>query len=413
MALFAAACAPSPSQPTAERQPKESPSPAESYVASSSEWTPIAQAPLTARGDHLAVWTGSEMIIWGGNAMLERQPGDDRKSDGYSYDPKTGTKTFIIFEIYSDGAAYDPAAGEWRELPPPPIDGGVAQEAVWTGRELLLWLTLDVQEGDSDEQLAGAAYDPIANSWRRIPAHPYGSEYAYATVWTGEEMIIAAGIDYSGNKPPRGAAYNPTSNTWRELSSSRVAPPDWTNAAWAGHEMIVWGGGGACEGCPPWSGGFAYNPAADTWRELPAAPIADRANFEAVWTGGELIVWGGQAGPYGRSDGAAYEPRSDTWRPITDGPLRPRYWASTVWTGKEVLIWGGYNAYAPKGARSVFGDGAAYDPETDSWRPLPDSPLDPRCGHSAIWAQTQMIVWGGTEHCGSVGPRDSDGAAIP
>ena len=406
MVLFAAACAPSPSQPTAERIARESPSPVESDVSASSGWTTIAQAPLAPRQDHVAVWTGSEMIIWGGSAVLERQPGDDRKADGYSYDPKTGTKTFLVVEVYRDGWAYDPVTDSWRELPPAPIDEGAAQKAVWTGREMLVWMNV------SRERLAGMTYDPRADSWRLIPAHPYGNEYAYATVWTGEEMIIAAGIDYSGKNPPRGAAYNPTSNTWRDITSSPEAPPDWTNAVWAGHEMIVWGGGGGCEGCPPWSGGFAYNPSTDVWRELPKAPIADRADFEAVWTGQELIVWGGQGGPYGRSDGAAYDPRTNTWRTITDGPLDPRYWASAVWTGKEVVIWGGYNFDAPKDAQSVFGDGAAYNPATDSWHDLPASPLDPRCDHSGIWAETRMILWGGTEHCGSMGPRDSDGAVF-
>lgn len=351
------------------------------------------------------------MIIWGGNALLERQPGDDRKADGYSYDPKTGTKTPTIYEVYQDGAAYNPATDSWRKLPPAPVEGD-ARKAVWTGHEVLLWLGANIQSGEAGQDLVGAAYDPATDSWRRLPPHPFADSFAYPTVWTGEEMIIAAGIDYSGKNPPRGAAYDPSSDTWRRFGSSPLAPPDWTNAIWAGHEMIVWGGGGACEGCPPWSGGFAYNPSTDMWRELPTAPIADRANFEAVWTGEELIVWGGQAGPSGMSDGAAYDPRSDTWRTIRYGPLDPRYWASTVWTGTQVIIWGGYNVYAPKGAQRVFGDGAAYDPETDSWHTLPNAPLDPRCNHSAIWAETQMIVWGGTEHCGSVGPRASDGAAF-
>lgn len=412
--VLAAACGPSsPRALQAEPSPSVSASQEVSRTRSprSPGWNTIAPAPLTPRGNHLAIWTGTDLIVWGGHASLELQPGDERKPTGYSYDPKDGTKTPIIDEIYRDGAAYNPGTDSWRQLPPAPVEGD-AQKAVWTGQEMLLWLAQTIPSDETGNRLVGAAYDPVADSWRNISPHPFDDEFAYATVWTGEEMIIAAGIDYSGKNPPQGAAYNPTSNSWRQLQSSALAPPDWTNAIWAGREMIVWGGGGACEGCPPWSGGFAYDPITDKWRELSTAPITDRANFEAVWTGDELIVWGGQAGPSGMSDGAAYDPRSDTWRTISDGPLDPRYWASTVWTGKEVLIWGGYNVYAPKGAQRVFGDGAAYDPDTDSWRPLPDSPLHPRCGHSAIWAETQMIVWGGTEHCGSVGPRDSDGAAF-
>jgi N-acetylneuraminic acid mutarotase len=346
------------------------------------------------------------MIVWGGSAVLELPPGDDRRPDGYSYDPQDGTETPIVHEVYRDGAAYDPATDSWRKLTPVSLQDGVAQKAVWTGQEMLVWLR------GSDEQLLGAAYDPATDSWRTLPPHPYGDSFAYATVWTGEEMIIAAGIDYSGKNPPNGAAYNPSSDTWREFRSSPLAPPDWANAIWAGTEMIVWGGTGACEGCPPWSGGLAYNPSSDTWRKLHDAPIEQRADFQAVWSGRELIIWGGQAGPYGKADGTTYEPVTDTWQVTSPSPLDGRYWASAVWTGREAIIWGGYNVYAPKGARRVFADGAAYDPATDEWAQLRDSPLSPRCGHSAVWTGTQMIVWGGTEHCGSVGPRLADGAAL-
>lgn len=352
------------------------------------------------------MWTGSEMIIWGGRAFLELKAGDDRAPTGYSYDPRTGKRTPIVDERYLDGAAYDPTTDSWRKLRPAPIEEGEAHRAVWTGREMILWVTGDTAA------LLGVAYDPAANTWRNIPPHPFGDAFAYATVWTGKEMVIAAGIDYSGKRPPQGAAYDPAADTWRKLPDSSLAPPDWTNGVWAGGEMVVWGGGGACEGCPPWSGGFAHDPESGSWRKLPQAPIEERADFQATWTGRELIVWGGQAGPYGRADGAAYIPANDAWQRIDRSPLDPRYWATSLWTGEEVIIWGGYNGYAPEGARRIFADGAAYDPPTDTWRTLATAPLLPRCGHSAVWTGTDLIVWGGTEHCGSVGPRLADGAAL-
>lgn len=369
-------------------------------------WDHIAPSPLSPREWHVAVWTGSEMIIWGGRALLELEPGDDRVPTGYSYDPRTGKETPILEEVYRDGAAYDPKADSWQKLPPAPIEEGYVQKAAWTGRELLLWLRND------QNRLVGAAFDPATDSWRTLPFHPFGEAFAYATVWTGREMIIAAGIDYSGRRPPRGAAYDPVADTWRELPPSPLAPPDWTNGVWAGKEMVIWGGGGACEGCPPWSGGFAHDPASDSWRELPEAPIEGRADFQATWTGRELVIWGGQAGPSGRADGASYVPADNNWGQISRSPLDARYWAAHVWTGREVIIWGGYNAYAPEESRRVFADGAAYDPAADAWTMLAAAPLGPRCGHSAVWTGSHVIVWGGTEHCGSVGPRLANGAAL-
>jgi hypothetical protein len=64
--------------------------------------------------------------------------------------------------------------------------------------------------------------------------------------------------------------------------------------------MLVWGRGGAA----------AYEPARDTWQRLPAGPLSARIEQSAVWTGRELIVWGGEACADAclRRDGAAFHP---------------------------------------------------------------------------------------------------------
>ena len=80
--------------------------------------------------------------------------------------------------------------------------------------------------------------------------------------------------------------------------------------------MILWGGGttGSPGDVPPATvmpGGAAYDPAADRWEALPAAPLTARARSTAVWTGRELIVWGGEADHDHRAqfdDGAAWTP---------------------------------------------------------------------------------------------------------
>ena len=57
---------------------------------------PLPPAPIPARHGSALVWTGTELIVWGG-------VGDDPGDPG----PQ-------------DGAAFDPAAGTWRQIAPPP-----------------------------------------------------------------------------------------------------------------------------------------------------------------------------------------------------------------------------------------------------------------------------------------------------
>lgn len=62
-----------------------------------------------------------------------------------------------------------------------------------------------------------------------------------------------------------------------------------------------------------------------------------------------------------------------------------------------MTVWGGF------AAGSALGDGAAYTPATDRWRPLPASFAPAARGeHTAVGASTAMIVWGGRTTPGPV-----------
>ena len=105
--------------------------------------------------------------------------------------------------------------------------------------------------------------------------------------------------------------------------------------------MIVWGGfiGGGDTNT-----GGKYNPGTNSWiaTSTTNAPIA-RAAHAAVWTGGEMIVWGGSGNAGTLPDGGGrYNPTTDTWVPTGGGPTR-RYLHTAVWTGSEMIIWGGWS----------------------------------------------------------------------
>ena len=91
---------------------------------------------------------------------------------------------------------------------------------------------------------------------------------------------------------------------------------------------------------------------------------------------GLLAVGCGDQGP-------AVAPAGDvSWTRAADPPLSARHGPLLAWTGTEVLALGGHTGPAcPPNADCVdlddeARDGAAYDPETDTWRPLAPAPLD-------------------------------------
>ena len=79
------------------------------------------------------------------------------------------------------------------------------------------------------------------------------------------------------------------------------------------------------------------------------------------------------------ADGAGYDPTTDRWTPLPaapEGEWLDSESASTVWTGREVLFWGGFTPVDPAGDPNLirWADGLAYDPARRSWRRLPPRP---------------------------------------
>src|SRR5215211_1397963 len=64
---------------------------------------------------------------------------------------------------------------------------------------------------------------------------------------------------------------------------------------------------------------------------------------------------------------------------------------TAVWTGIEMIVWGGWDVN-----NTFFNTGGRYNPSTDSWvaTNTNNAPLG-RFVHTAVWTGIEMIVWGG------------------
>ena len=117
-----------------------------------------------------------------------------------------------------------------------------------------------------------------------------------------------------------------------------------------------------------------------------------------------MILWGGAAREGDAQseyfeDGARYNPETDNWQTIsTKGVPQGRILTKAVWTGKELLVWGGVNDAQSSGVGDsgrYVGTGGLYDPATDAWRatPLNGAP-SPRLT-SGVWTGESLLTFGG------------------
>jgi hypothetical protein len=367
--VLMAACADRP--PEAVHPPREEPTASTSPSnAPEGGWRALRNAPIESYRPEGLFWVDDQLLVVAGSTVMR-------------WDPNPNVWDVLI-EI--------PQADECEGC-------GYSETVVWTGQELILWGGGFTYANGFPQ--GGAAFDPRASSLRPIPDAPIPVRWWHTAVWTGTEMVVWGGS--MGDERADGAAYDPFTDTWRRIPDAPMGGYA-HSAVWTGEEMIVWGGsddaeGEGRQGYPSRfiAEGAAYRPSSDSWRSLSASPLEGRGWHSAVWTGEEMIVWGGDAlldaGDY-PTDGAAYNPASDAWRPISQGPLSGRVEHSGVWTGREMVLWGG----SVMGRSVTRDDGATYDPSLDLWTMLPPSPLDSRALHAALWTGEEMVVWGGCCH---------------
>lgn len=346
-------------------------------------WKVLPSAGMAGRSEPSVVWTRRAMIVWGGE-----------------------TDTGVL----GDGASFDLSSDSWTPLPTAPIAPRRSHTAVWTGTKMVVYGGMGISAqclqicplGD------GAAYDTVTLTWTPIAPAPMAARSGHRAVWVENRMLVWGGGTEGGGALADGASYDPATDTWLPLPPSPLEARMRHGAVATAHQMLVWGGSEAGEGGRRLADGAVYSPAAGSWTRMAATagPLAGRDNFATVWTGQHMLVWGG----YGRSDactpcfhgdGAAYDLSSDSWSPIAPSPLRGRGGSRAIWTGREMLVWGGFDS-------TPHADGALYNPSADSWTGVVAGPLSARQYHAMVWTGQQLLIWGGQ----GLGGRLADGAVL-
>lgn len=328
--------------------------------------------PFEPRAAHVAVWTGEEVIIYGGTTGVD------------------------LGQPLRSGLAYNPATGAWREITPSPLGQAwwPQLKAFWADDRMLV---VGKVEKDGAHAIRVLAYSPDADTWSVSAPAPEERGNVGAVVWTGEEVVLVGG---DNNAPDDTAwAYRPSTDEWRQLPDPGIDPVEGMEGVWTGTEAIFAGGYIGAEPFPA----VAYRPNSESWRQLPAPLGRQLDDHEMVWTGRQVILYSGHSGPSHLETLLIYDPASDAWSESSPMPMAPAKRLAGAWTGDRLIIWGGYATYngMEDDEDHVFDNGASFDPVTDTWELLPEAPISDRCDHSGTWTGTEFIVFGGRPLCAS------------
>jgi hypothetical protein len=363
------------------------------YCGTAPSWTSISttNAP-TSRALHAAVWTGSKMIVWGGQSFGACDP--------------------LAPSTLNTGGVYDPATGTWTTMStvnaPPPR---ARPTAFWMGapyNKLVVWGGL----GGCDQPSAtntGGLYDPETDTWTTMSLVNAPLPRVYqGGLWTGSKLIIWGGKANTHLFQNTGAIWDPATDTWATITTTG-APYYRGNPmiGWTGSEMLVFGG--FIPGHFIASDGGIYNPGTDAWRALtlvnaPSPRMMLQAHKAMIDTGSELLGWGGTSDYWTHqptNTGSRYDIASDSWVPMTNtNAPAARDWHASLWTGKHMLIWGGADITSVG-----MNSGGVYNPTTDTWCPTVQDATTPKAawGVTGVWTgnyaplPNRAIFWGGIQ----------------
>lgn len=410
------------------------------YNPGTDTWTPITHPQAlrpSGRSQAKAVWARDRMVLAGGvsgtGSALEELWAYAPQTDSWSRMPSppgvsvqnpflfhTGTE-LLLFNTNAltrslDGARYDLSKGTWSRLPSRDTSGVIPLfTAVWNGWEVVFFGGLTSTTAPASFARGGFAFNPDTSGWRDLPTAGAPSPRVYhSAVGAGNEILIWGGLGESSALND-GGRFDRQGNRWlpiMERPMLRESP----HLAWTGNTLLVWGGREKGPGSllRPKGGGHRYDATRGRWKAMSelGAPAA-RLGSSVVWTGTELIVWGGDkpvptilgvvaAGTDSSApQGARYDPVRDLWSPMPSPENEPpRAYHRAVWTGSEMIVFGGISV--PDSGGSLQHTGMAYSPASNRWRPIQRVPAEwtstssARYQRSAVWTGREMMVMGGS-----------------
>lgn len=326
-----------------------------------SRWNSAEDFPLAGRDAPIVVWTGTEVLVAGGDT-------------GPSCPP---TASCARVNPAADGAAFDPEAGTWRAIAdaPVPISFGAATfgaghlvvrvdtrlllydvaDDTWTWEELpaslqqTVGLTL-VTDAENiliipSSAAFGDAPDAVwhlpSDTWSELPADPIGEAFDRLITPTPAGLILTA----------RELAPNPGSET-----------PALTLVARFDREFGLW-------------------TSLDTTEQV--------GGWQWFWTGERLVspdlghADGGEENNWGRSYpfGGIIDSVSGAWQPLPSPPNPvDAPWLTTV----------------QGGGRFAYAGGFIYNDTAETWTPLGRPSDSVGAPGAAIWADDRLVVMGDT-----------------
>lgn len=358
--------------------------------ASQGVWSTIAPGPLSPRFAPGSVWTGSELVIFGGWDTQGR--------------------------ALVDGAAYDPETDRWRSISDLPTVGEPVVSAPFAQPPNATWLdgrimTVAWTAGPFGWDVL--SYDPATDRWTVLEQYrfeelptdeivPIGDRPgihvpAAVEAWQDQMYVVGFRSDLS---MMGWATYNPIDGTWSEFhafASDQLHGYRLRTTVLDDRYLIVLNDHGTIR---QGQVGVRIDLHSQETIDLPIPGGQPEGSWWSLRLDEGGLTVGLTGDPDGRLARVAYRlaPASPSWAnirspqnsPSDDGP------GELLTAGDDHLYLGGLTVPGKHGGLKMRTVALAAGPEVERWFPLPPSPIElDRTGHIVVWTGEEVLVWGG------------------
>lgn len=245
------------------------------------EWSPIADAPMGLEHASAVVLDG-DVYVRAERRLLRYEPDQDAWTDlgvpprgiGSATLVATDHGLFGLSHVTGVHAVYDPVGETWTRLPEEPFGGAYDRFAVPDGDRVLVFASPTGPPDEGAETKLVAAYDFVAGTWTELAASDHGGYQAWRI---GDRVFLNPHFSKDG-----GGLFDLATGTWSEI-------PD-EDSGWTGDAAGVVSEEGATY---EYAAGWVFDARDDSWLEVPER--GGEVYDESIGTVGQaLVVFGGQ-----------------------------------------------------------------------------------------------------------------------
>jgi N-acetylneuraminic acid mutarotase len=247
-------------------------------------------------------------------------------------------------------------------------------------------------------------YDPATGEWRDLPFMPYVASHGGAAAVDGKIYHVGgfvANVHVGAHN--RVYEFDIANESWRQVASLSAPRGSVGVVALEGKIHAI---GGRDPNIETVNTHEIYDPATDSWTSAAPLPVA-RDHLGIAVLDGKIHVFGGRTGdtsaPVDRHD--VYDPATDSWSQA--GALNVPRSAGAAFEMDGKLFYAGGECKTPdEDIRRTFDEVEVYDPASDSWTELPLME-EGRHATAVVVTGDEALIFGGSAGCGGDMRRDT------